>query len=163
MRAETAVAVISLLLTPSARASDDTDREKYVSAIESSYLKTTVLTADSPFVSNLLTSAKSANPGIPNDVWTSVASEVASAFEALLKEKGGLMDTVLRSAVEDFSTDDLAHLSVVLSDPIFMKYSAATRSAAAQKQLAKAFWETSAKLREAVNKSLRDRGLKEVH
>ena len=96
-------------------------------------------------------------------MWTSVASEVAGAFEGLLREKGGLTDTVLRSAMQDLSTADLAHLTDVLSDPVVMKYFAATRSAATQKQLAKGLWATTARLEEAVNKSLRERGLKEVH
>jgi hypothetical protein len=163
MKAGATIAVISLLLGPAARGGDDTDREKYISAIESIYFKTTVLSADSPFVSNLLVSAKSANPGVSDGVWTSVASEVAGAFEGLLREKGGLTDTVLRSAMQDLSTADLAHLTDVLSDPVVMKYFAATRSAATQKQLAKGLWATTARLEEAVNKSLRERGLKEVH
>jgi hypothetical protein len=163
MKTGTAIVVLSVLLIPAVRAADDPDREKYISTLESLFFKTTLLSANSPFVSNLLGPAKSANPGVSDDAWTSVASELAIAFDAVLKERGGLTDTALRSAVQEMSTRELEHLTAILSDPVFQKYSAATRSAAAQKQLARALMETTVKLKEALNGILRERGLKEVH
>ena len=163
MTTRVAIAILSVLLAVGARATGDSDREVYITKIESLFFRTAFLSADSPFVSNLLGAAKSANPGVSAEVWTSVASESAIAFEAILKEKGGPMDTVFRSAFQDMSTSELEHLSVLLSDPVFQKYSAATRSMATQRQLAGALMQTTFMLNEAINKILVAHGLKEVH
>lgn len=138
-------------------------REALIGRIESIYIQTTMLSADSPFIEMFIGSAKSANPGVDGDTWSGIKQEITPMLSKVMTEKGGLMDVFLRKSLENFSDAELEKLSQILSNPIYNKFQIAMASPSTQRELVQALFGYTLNFNAVINSVLVKHGLNEVH
>jgi hypothetical protein len=110
-----------------------------------------------------LQAPKAANPTVGTETWVAVKKEMASALNAAMTEKGGLLDTILRKSMENLSDKDLARLAQILGDPAYGRFQAALASPEMQKQMMQAVLGDTARITTAINGVLSSHGLTDVH
>ena len=152
-----------LLLFVSNSFAQTTSRDAIIEKIESAYTRTTMFSAESPFVKNMLAPAITANPGVSKEAWADIAKEVAPALSNVMAEKGGLMDTLLRTSLESLSEDELKRLESILNDPAYLKFQAAMAAPSVQRQLMQSVMSNTLKMGAAINGVLSKHGFNEVH
>lgn len=155
--------VLSLVLGSSIASAQTTSREALIGRVEKSYLQTRMFPATSPILDRMLGPAMSANPGVSSKQWSDIRKEVASALIAVMMEKGGLLDTLLRNSMANLSDPDLERLAHIVSDPVFQQFRAAMASPSSQKQLMQAIYVNVPKMNMALNGVLVRHGLKAEH
>jgi hypothetical protein len=138
-------------------------RDAIIEKIESAYTRTTMFSAESPVVKNMLAPAMTTNPGVSTEVWTGIAKEVALALSKVMTEKGGLMDTFLRGSLEPLSEAELKRLETLLTDPVYLKFQAGMGSPSTQRQFVQAIMSNTERMGIAINEVLVKHGLKKIH
>jgi hypothetical protein len=138
-------------------------REAAITRIERAYAQTSLLAPDSPFTDNLLGGARASNPNVSDATWTSLKPEITTAVSAVMLDKGGLVDSLVRASVGALSDAELQRLLRIYEDPVFLKMQSAMSSTATQRQIAAAMWSDSVRISTAINAVLRQHGLHEVH
>jgi hypothetical protein len=162
MKSLTLVPIVLSLLASSVFAQSN-HRDAIIEKLESTYMKTLTFSPESPLVKNMLAPATMVNPGVGNEVWAEIAKEVAPGLSNAMLEKGGLMDTFFRHAVEPLSETELRKLEAVFTDPTYLKFQAAMNSPAAQRQVMQGLMGAAMKMNTTINNVLVKHGLKEVH
>lgn len=69
------------------------------------------------------------NPGVTEDVWSSVKSEVKLLFFRILSERDGPFSKAVRLAMPQFTTREIEKLVAIHTDPLFVKYTDVTLTA----------------------------------
>jgi hypothetical protein len=154
---------LSLFLWPSISIAQSLPRDALIDRVESIYVETSLLPPDSPMVEMFLEAAKSANPGVSNDKWFDIKIELATTFTKVMTEKGGVLDTIIRSSLESLSDAELDKLGQILSYPVFYKFQAAMIRPSTQNQLMQVMVGIKSKPKAAANSNLVDHGLKKVY
>jgi hypothetical protein len=152
-----------LAVSPCASIADSPSREELVTQIESVYLPTKVLTADSPVIIRLLDHAIAANPGVDDATWQSVRSETAIVMARLLTGKGSILDTQFRNAVESLADGELKSLGRIISDPVYKKFQAAMASNTSQNKILSSSMTMGLQMGGEINSILVSHHLNEVH
>ena len=156
--------IISFVLLPLiCLASGVSTREETINRIENLQLRASVFPPDSPFLADMLRPALQANPNVTKNEWDEIRLEASAAVSRLMTKPDGMMDVMFRTALEPMSDAELKRLEALLSDPVWLKFTDAMASSAAQQQVFKALM-TNAQLMGAVlNPVLARHGLKTTH
>jgi hypothetical protein len=77
----------------------------------------------------LISRFRRTNPGVTEDVWRSVKSEVKLLFFRILSEREGPFSKAVRQAMPQFTTGEIEKLVAIHTDPLFVKYTDATLAA----------------------------------
>ena len=154
---------VLVLLGPCAALAQTPAREAAIARIEQAYAQTSLLAPDSPFTERLLGGAKSANPQVSEEGWAAITPEVTAAVSAVMTDKGGLVDSLVRASVAALSDPELKRLLAIYEDPVFRKMQRAMASSTTQHELSKAMWGDTVRISGAINGVLTRHGLREVH
>jgi hypothetical protein len=148
-----------------ATASEPTTSEKelLIDKVEGQSIGQFKFNKDSPIVMMMMADLKKANPEATAEVWNDVATEVAAQYTDMLTHKGGMMDQLLRPAMATLTLPELKRLSVVLTDPAYLKYQAAMQSQDIQRSMQQAMMTAGLQIAPMLNQILVKHGLKEVH
>jgi hypothetical protein len=138
----------------------DSSRDALIRAAEMAYLKTAVFTPDSPMMDAMLAPAKAANPGVADDVWASVKADTGSAITSVMFGPGSVVETTMHQSLDKLSDAELQHLTVLLSDPVMMKFQQLMADPSTQRQLMQGLMGSAVKMQAAVNGVLVRHGLK---
>lgn len=142
---------------------DSERRDATIVKIESTYTRGALFAPDSPIVKTMLGSAKTANPGTQDDVIAALAPEVAPALSQVFTQRGGLYDTLLRTALEPLSQEELERLEALLNDPVYLKFQMAMSATTAQQKFMQAIMGNTLRMQITINEILVKHGLREVH
>ena len=112
----------ALILCVSSASAQSASREKSIEKIESVYTRATIFSAESPFVAQMISPAKTVNLDVSQEAWADISREVAGSLSKIMVGKGGIMDMILRGALEPLSGDELSRLEVLLSDPVYIQF-----------------------------------------
>ena len=102
--------VLLVLCGPSVLLAQTPAREASIARIEKAYAQTSLLAPDSPFTETLLGAAKAANPDVTEEAWAAIKPEVTAAVSAVMTDKGGLVDSLVRASVGALSDAELRRL-----------------------------------------------------
>lgn len=103
-------------------------RDQLIDQLEEAIGKPPLISADSPGVTQMLTSAKKANPEVDPRTWDSVRTDTAAALTAMERGPGSWFDTQIRTAGESFTDGELRDLVVKLNDPLQRRFRLAFQS-----------------------------------
>ena len=148
----------SICLAAGAESRDDT-----IKRIESLQVSTSILPPDSPFLANMLRPALNANPDVKKDEWDAIRREASAAISSAMTQPGGLMDVAYRASLESLTDIELSRLEVLLSDPVWQKFTASMAAPATQQKIIKALMGNSLQMGGALNEVLTKHGLKTIH
>lgn len=154
--------VLSMFFVPNTFA-QSTSREALIENIESVYFRVTVFSPSSPAVQSMLGSAMSANPGVSNKVWKGIAEDVAPKLAKAMTERGGPMDTSLRTSLATLPNVELQRLDVILNDPTYLKFQSAMNAPTTQRKVVQAIMTSGWQLSAVVDGVLEEHGLKVPH
>lgn len=138
----------------------DASRDTLIRAAEMAYLKSAVFTPDSPMMDALLATAKSANPDVSDDVWASVKADTGSAITSVMFGPGSAVETTMHQSLDKLSNPELQHLTVLLSDPVMIKFQQLMADPSTQRELMQGLMGSTVKMQAAVNGVLVRHGLK---
>lgn len=138
----------------------DSSRDALIHAAEVAYLKSAVFTPDSPVMDAMLAPAKSANPDVSADIWAAVKADTGLAITSVMFGPGSAIETTMHQSLDKLSNAELQHLTVLLSDPVMMKFQQLMADPSTQRELMQGMVASSAKMQVAVNGVLVRHGLK---
>jgi hypothetical protein len=161
MRCSYPAGILALfLLSSSAGAAS---RDDLINEIESAYIASALISADSPMLDMMLAPAKAANSAVAPDVWLSVKTEVAKSFTQIFTAKGSTMDIIIRQSLQSFSDKELQTLDQILHEPVYKRFQNAVASPATQKQMFDGMMKASSHLIDVINTVLEKHQLKGFH
>lgn len=155
-----ALLVTLAALAPICVASGTDARDEIINRIESLQLSTVVLTPDSPLLVDLLKPALQANPDVAPGEWVQIRLEASDALSKVIGQPGGMVDASYRAALAPMPDAELDRLAVLLSDPVWRKFSASMAAPATQQQIVKGLMANAAQMIAALNGVLARHGLK---
>ncbi|WP_404601044.1 hypothetical protein [Dyella lipolytica] len=135
-------------------------RDALIHAAEVAYLKSAVFTPDSPMMDAMLAPAKSANPDVSADIWAAVKADTGSAITSVMFGPGSAVETTMHQSLDKLSNAELQHLTVLLSDPVMLKFQQLMADPSTQRDLMQGLMGSTAKMQAAVNGVLVRHGLK---
>ncbi|RUL64218.1 hypothetical protein EKH79_09205 [Dyella dinghuensis] len=138
----------------------DASRDALIRAAEMAYLKSAVFTPDSPMMDALLAPAKAANPDVSDDVWAGVKADTGSAITSVMFGPGSAVETTMHQSLDKLSNPELQHLTVLLSDPVMIKFQQLMADPSTQRELMQGLMGSTVKMQAAVNGVLVRHGLK---
>lgn len=138
-------------------------RDETMARIEALQLNGSVFSPGSPFLESMLQPAFRANPGIDQDARDTIRKEAGMAMSKVMAQPGGLLDVTYRAALAPMSDAELERLLVLLSDPVWRKFSASMTAPATQQQMAKALLANTQQMNTALNAVLAKHGLPPTH
>ena len=159
----TAAAAFVLLFASTACLSQSGTREETLHKLEGAFQTATAFTAESPFLLDMLSNAKAANPGVPETTWQALRPEFAASITASLQNDGGATLRWLRVAFASLSDPELEHVAQIYSDPVFLKAQQSMASAPSQQESMRRNLVNAQLISRGINSVLRSHGLKEVH
>lgn len=156
-----AISFLFILLSQSTIAdAQGLSRDELIDKVESIYLRSTMLSPDSPLLEMFLSQAKKANPEANADTWLAVKQDLAPALTKVLTEKGSSLDILIRKSLENLSDGELDRLVQIISDPTFIKFQSAMSSPSSQKGIMLEMYANAQKFGAATNNVLNSHGLK---
>jgi uncharacterized protein (DUF1778 family) len=138
-------------------------RDAAIARIENLQVSESMLTPDSPFLTNMFAPARQANPGVKNEEGSDIRRETSTAIAQVMTQPGGMMDTIFRTALEPMSDAELTKLEALLSDPVWRKFTTALASPAVQQKAVQALMSNTSQMGAAMNAVLARHGLKGIN
>ena len=74
------------------------------------------------------------NPGVSEETWRQVNSDVKALFIRILSEPNGVFATAVRGVMPQFSTEEVEKLVAIHTDPLFIRYNETTIAALKQQK-----------------------------
>lgn len=101
------------------------------------------------------------NPGIPDDTWGSVRSDVNDIISSKIKPGYGEQALLIRHFIENakFSDDELRHIITIMQDPVMQRWGIAMRNSSATTYMAKLSQQVNNQMWMVVSLVLRRHGL----
>jgi hypothetical protein len=155
--------IITLAVLPPICTASGGARDETINRIESIQLSTAVFPPESPFLLDMLKPALRANPNVKTNEWDDIRREASAAVSKVIIQPGGLVDLTYRAALSPLSDAELDRLLVLLSDPVWRKFSASMSAPGTQQQVIKALMTNTEQMGVALNAVLAKHGLKTMH
>jgi hypothetical protein len=137
-------------------------RDDMIKRIENLQMSTSVLPPDSPLLADILKSASKANPDVKKAEWDAIRREASVAISSAMTQPGGLMDVAYRASLESLTDVELSRLEVLLSDPVWQKFTTSMAAPATQQKIVKALVGNSLQMDATMNEVLTKHGLKTI-
>jgi hypothetical protein len=138
-------------------------RDEAIKRIESLQLTTSVFPPDSPFLADMLKPALIANPDVKKDEWDTIRREASVAISSAMTQPGGLIDVAYRASLESLTDVELNKLAVLLSDPVWRKFTISMAAPGTQQKIFKALMGNTSQMGAALNEVLTKHGLRTIH
>jgi hypothetical protein len=158
-----AVIVAFAAMPPICLAAGPESRDDTIKRIEKLQMSTSVLPPDSPFLADMLKSAITANPDVKKEEWDAIRREASATISTAMTQPGGSMDVAYRASLASLTDVELGRLEVLLSDPVWQKFTTSMAAPATQQKIVKALVGNSLQMGVALNAVLTKHGLKTVH
>jgi hypothetical protein len=111
---------ILVIATPYKAFAADAQHESRVRAAETAYLKSGLI--DNPWDESFLDAARVSNLGVPEATWVSINAEMLLIGEAIEHSPDSPYGQWIRPTFEALSDQELDRLTVLFSDPVFVKF-----------------------------------------
>ena len=138
-------------------------REEILHKLEKTFQVSTVFTPDSPLLTGLLQSAKSANPSAPESTWQSLRPEFAASINAAMQNDDGATLRWLRIAFVQLSDFELERIARIYEDPVFAKAQQSMASTASQQEALRRNFVNARLMSAGINAVLSKHGMNEAH
>jgi hypothetical protein len=158
-----AIALALLFTSAGTIAQQVSAREDSLRYLEVAFRASTVFTAESPLLVDILSTAKSANPNVPEAEWQNLRPEFAASVSMSIKNDGGATLRWLRVAYAQLSDSELERVAQIYRDPVFVKAQISMSSAASQREAMQRTFVDSQLMVQGINAVLKSRGLIEIH
>jgi len=158
-----AIAIALLVASAGSIAHQVSTCEDSLRSLERVLKASTVFTAESPLLFDILRMAKSANPDVPEDAWQKLGPEIAASVSASMKNDGGATLRWLRVAFAQLSDSELERIAQIYRDPVFVRAQMSMSSASSQQEAMRRTLLNSQLMVRGINAVLKSRGMIEIH
>lgn len=151
--------LLALIPTMAAAAEQNPKRREALLRVERSYILSSLMMPESPFVDLILSSARQANPSTQSETWNALRKDFAFAIYEADTRAGGPMSPPLRIALSELTDTEIERVSVILEDPAFKHFQAVTGSRAHIQQIVNSILTSGSIYNSAINSVLLKHGL----